>query len=123
MLITPLRPEREPLRNLAQAIAAALGVVENVETLLAGLQSKRAVNVLADCIKQLRTQEQQFEGTLLLTIDQAEELFTTAKSEQTQQLLDLLAVAEAEGLPIITLLAMRSDYLQALQQCLAYQSS
>ena len=114
-----LRPQREPLRQLAQVLANATGQIEHIETLLAGLQGDYGVAVLRDCIQQLQTQHQQWDSSLLLTIDQAEELFTTAEPTQTRQLLDLLAAAQAAQLPVLTLLSMRSDYLETLQQQLS----
>ena len=114
-----LRPEREPLRKLAQVLAAAADLVGDAEALYVGLQGEQALEVLSEALYQLRTQHQQTDSIVLLTIDQAEELFTTAKPEQNRQLLDLLAAAEAEHLPLLTLLAMRSEYLDTLQTSLA----
>ena len=118
-----LRPEREPLRKFAQLLAAASDQIGDAGRLFEGLQGERALEVLSETLHQLRAQHQQPESTLLLTIDQAEELFTTAKPEQTRQLLELLAAAEAEHLPMLTLLAMRSEYLDTLQASLVQQDS
>ena len=118
-----MRPEREPLRKLAGVLAAAADQVETTETLYKDLQSEQAVEVLYKTLQRIRLQKQQPESTLLLSIDQAEELFTTAKPEQTHQLFKLLAAAQAENLPILTLLAMRSEYLEPLQNLLAQQDN
>ena len=123
LVIDAMRPEREPLRKLAQVLALASDQAGNSERLFAGLQSEQALEVFNEALHQLRTKHQQTESTLLLTIDQAEELFTIAKPEQTRQLLNLLAAAEAEHLPVLILLAMRSEYLEALQALLAQQDN
>lgn len=118
-----MRPEREPLRKLAGVLAVAADQVETTETLYGDLQGEQAVEVLNETLQKIRLQKQRPESTLLLSIDQAEELFTTAKPEQTRQLLKLLAVAQVERLPILTLLAMRSEYLESLQDLLAQQDN
>ena len=124
LLTTALRPKANPMRQLAYALLATSDTppdADSVETLCKGLQSDLGVEVLRGCIHSLQAEHQQWNSTLLLSIDQAEELFTTATPEQSRQFLALLAAAQAEHLHVLTLFAMRSDYLESLQSQLAQQ--
>lgn len=118
LVTAPFRPKREPLLELAQVLSTANGQADphNVKMLLEGFQSDHRIEVLRGYIQQRHSRQEEWESTLLITIDQAEELFTTAKLEQTNQLFDLLGEAQKEGLPILTLMAIRSEYLETLQQ-------
>ncbi|UOG92482.1 MAG: toll/interleukin-1 receptor domain-containing protein [Candidatus Thiothrix sulfatifontis] len=115
LLLEALRPEREPLRKLAQVLATANGTPQHAAELYAQLQGEQALPALRDYLEQLRTPNAQWDATVLLSIDQAEELFTTAEPPQTQALFQLLLAAQQAKLPLLTLMAMRSDYLAALQ--------
>ncbi len=115
LVLEALRPEQEPLRKLAQVLATALGTPAGAEALYQQLQGEQAVTALQECLQQLRARSAQWEATVLLSIDQAEELFSTAKPAETTQLLRLLGAAQIGQLPLLTLLAMRSDYLEKLQ--------
>lgn len=125
LVTVPFRPKKEPLLELAQVLSVAneQSDLDSVQMLLEGFQGNHRIDVLRSYIQQLHSRKQEWESTLLITIDQAEELFTTAKPKQTNQFLDLLAEAQEEGLPILTLMAMRSDYLEALQQQLMPNNS
>lgn len=115
IVLEALRPEREPLRKLAQVLATANGTPQQATELYAQLQGEQALSALRDYLEQLRTPNAQWDATVLLSIDQAEELFTTAEPPQTQALFQLLLAAQQAKLPLLTLMAMRSDYLAALQ--------
>ncbi|MBJ6611887.1 MAG: toll/interleukin-1 receptor domain-containing protein [Candidatus Thiothrix moscowensis] len=115
IVLEALRPEREPLCKLAQVLATANGTPQHAADLYAQLQGEQALPALRDYLEQLRTPNAQWDATVLLSIDQAEELFTTAEPPQTQALFQLLLAAQQAKLPLLTLMAMRSDYLAALQ--------
>ncbi|WP_040839192.1 TIR domain-containing protein [Thiothrix nivea] len=117
IVLDALRPEQEPLRKLAQVLLDVAGETDETAeaSLYQQLQGEQALDALQQRIRQLRSRSQQREATLLLSIDQAEELFSTAPPAETTQLLQLLARAQAERLPLLTLMALRSDYLEALQ--------
>ncbi|MDQ5770493.1 toll/interleukin-1 receptor domain-containing protein, partial [Thiothrix subterranea] len=115
LVLEALRPEREPLRKLAQVLATANGTPQHAAELYAQLQGEQALPALRDYLEQLRTPNAQWDASVLLSIDQAEELFTTAEPPQTQALFQLLLAAQQAKLPLLTLMAMRSDYLAALQ--------
>ncbi len=115
IVLEALRPEQEPLRKLAQVLATACGASADAEILYAQLQGEQALDALHERLRQLRARSAQWEATVLLSIDQTEELFSTAQPAETTQLLQLLTQAQAARLPLLTLMAMRSDYLEALQ--------
>lgn len=115
LVLEALRPEREPLRKLAQVLATANGTPQHAADLYAQLKGEQALPALRDYLEQLRTPNAQWDATVLLSIDQAEELFTTAEPQQTQALFRLLLAAQQAKLKLLTLMVMRSDYLAALQ--------
>ncbi len=115
IVLDVLRPEQRPLHKLAQVLAQAQGENEQWAKLYQDLQGEQRLNVLRDILNELRTHNEQLDASLLISIDQAEELFSTADPTETNQLLQLLAEAQAGQLPLLTLMAMRSDYLESLQ--------
>jgi len=115
IVLDVLRPEQRPLRKLAQVLAQAQGENKQWAKLYQDLQGEQGLEVLRDSLDELRTQNKRLDASLLISVDQAEELFSTADPIETNRLLQLLAEAQAEQLPLLTLMAMRSDYLESLQ--------
>lgn len=115
IVLDAIRPDRYPLRKLAQELATAQGQAEQWPELYQSLQGEQALAALQKCLDTLKTQNQKWDATLLLSIDQAEELFSIAKVEEVTRLFQLLAQVQKENLQLLTLLTMRSDYLDALQ--------
>jgi hypothetical protein len=73
---------------------------------------------LLPCAKnwQLRTAHGVNEAQILVTIDQAEELFGVADPAASEQLLKVLDCLFDERLPFLVIMALRSDYLGELQR-------
>ncbi|MDO7854079.1 nSTAND1 domain-containing NTPase [Hymenobacter convexus] len=134
--VATFRPERSPLRNLAQALATALQVESStgaVETELeqgfsALVQLYRASPLCppAELPEGLTPAEQrryQLQASnLLIVVDQFEEFFTNpenytpdgpnaAAQTVVNLLLETTRLARAEGLPIYIVCTMRSDFV------------
>ena len=63
----------------------------------------------------LRMQAGANEAMILLPIDQGEELFGTSELTHTKPFLELISAISNRDLPYIVVVALRSDYLGALQ--------
>ncbi|MFD2718133.1 hypothetical protein ACFST9_05365 [Hymenobacter monticola] len=133
--VATFRPERSPLRNLAQAVASALRLPSagSVETELergfsALVQLYQASDLhLPDAPAEGSTtaeqrQQQRQAANLLLVVDQFEEFFTnpenydgdqpnTAAQTVVNLLLETTRLAQAQNLPIYIVCTMRSDFV------------
>ena len=113
------RPERHPLDALALAVDQALGGgygwqelgLELREALAAGRQRSLMERLAND----LRARAGVNEATVLLTIDQAEELFTQSEPAERAGFVHLLCGCLAAGLPFQAVMTLRSDALALLQ--------
>ncbi|MBN8511252.1 MAG: toll/interleukin-1 receptor domain-containing protein, partial [Burkholderiales bacterium] len=112
VVVPPFRPGADPLAELAKALAEAEGRPGEWRMLRDSLAA--GALPLADVVTDLLMAAGRREGTLLVTVDQAEELFTTTPAEGRARFAELLR--GAAKLPLVVLLTLRSDYLGELQQ-------
>src|SRR5207248_8969720 len=114
-LILPLlRPQFDPLKELAQAICAGLGPGADWQACCNALKECDLAN-LSDLARALRAAHGVNEAQILITIDQAEELFGVAEPADSQKFLKALDCLLDERLPFVVMMALRSDYLGELQ--------
>jgi WD40 repeat protein len=115
----PFRPQRKPLDSLALSLAEALKQPTSwrilSDRLRASLSQGTQHALLGELANDLRATSADSEATILLTIDQGEELFLQSDPEERHLFLHLLNAALGQDLPFIGLLALRSDSLAALQ--------
>ena len=132
--VATFRPERSPLRNLAQALAPTLGLPDSsaVETeleqgfsALVQLYQASELCPLPSPLEELTPagqQQQRQAANLLLVVDQFEEFFTnpenydgdvpgTAAQTVVNLLLETVRLAQAQNLPIYIVCTMRSDFV------------
>ena len=133
--VATFRPERSPLRNLAQALAPALRLPSSTSV---EMELERGFSALVQLYQaselcppappaeglapaEQRQQERQA-ANLLLVVDQFEEFFTnpenydgdqpnTAAQTVVNLLLETTRLAQAENLPIYIVCTMRSDFV------------
>ena len=74
---------------------------------------KNALKAVADDLQMARKAN---EAQILISIDQAEELFSTAEPAQAKRFSEILNHALSGGLPFIALMGMRADFLGNLQK-------
>ncbi|CAG0978003.1 phosphoinositide-3-kinase, regulatory subunit 4 [Geobacteraceae bacterium] len=131
--IAPFRPQEDPLEELAIKLARAfeeLGEQREwksiYEQLFAPSTSRDWASTpdrqplagegLKDLVRDLRVLAGQEEATVLLAIDQAEELFGSSDAQKTRAFLQCLRGAlEASGHRLMTIATMRSDSLGSFQ--------
>jgi len=110
--LPPIRPERAPVEALAKAIAQHLKMPEHWRKWHRTLHAANALAEFAEFVKDARVGKARA-ATLLLPIDQFEEVFTVAASHERLAFLNFLAAAlnPANDLPVIALATGRSDVL------------
>jgi hypothetical protein len=122
--LPPFRPQIEPLDELAMALAAAFddqGHPRDWGGIRAELQAATAqvppsAEVLLNAVRDLAMAARQPEATVLLTIDQGEELFGYTPSEAATRFLRLMRAAlERSDRRLIAIATMRSDFLGEFQ--------
>jgi TPR repeat protein len=116
IVLPPFRPQIHPLDEFAQAIATALGPGHNWREWRKVLSSENGGQSLSELARDLRAKQGANDAEVLISIDQAEELFSTAEKAEVKRFLDGLSGMFSGGLPFIVLMALRSDYLGQLQQ-------
>ena len=128
--VPPFRPQIEPLDELAMAIAAALeshGRPRDWSALRSELQTAAEQSpmvglALLGLARELAIAAQQPEATVLITIDQAEELFGYSLPEAATRFLRLLRAAlEAGDQRLMVVATLRSDFLGDFQNHAALQ--
>lgn len=115
MALPPMRPERAPLEALAKAVAHYVGAAAAWEEWHQKLKRPDAVNDIAILARKLRIGEANT-ATVLLPIDQLEEVFTIAEAGERTAFLALLvaALAPERGLPVMAVATGRADVLHSL---------
>lgn len=114
--VPPMRPQSRPLDELARALAVATDRGSAWRALRDALQGADRAGVLRDLVADLRMRHAANEAQILLTVDQAEELFGAADPAQAEAFMAVLNAIDAlPDAPLTVLFAMRSDYLGALQ--------
>ncbi len=109
-LIGVLRPGREPLSNLARALADALAPVKTLDVTAIAAQLRAG----SDALKDLLLAHASPRCSLLLLVDQMEELFTLSEehSAEVGRFDSLLARALAAGdSPLHLITTVRTDFL------------
>ena len=122
--VPPFRPQEDPLEELAVALSTAFnkyGEPRAWDELCTGLHTAAAQDpvdgqALLRLVRDLTMVAKQPEATVLLTIDQTEELFGYSRPEAaTRFLLLLRAALETADRRLIMLATMRSDFLGEFQ--------
>ena len=115
LALAPFRPQIHPLAELSQVIALALGPNRNWQQVHDALSGNNPTDVLHRLARDLRAVTSANEATILISIDQGEELFGAADKAEAERFLIVLNAALGEHLPFMVLLALRSDFLGQLQ--------
>lgn len=115
IVLPPMRPQTHPVDELARTIAIALSNGSNWRAWRDRLREPDLVGVLGELAADMRMKSGANEAQILITVDQAEELFGTARAEQADRFMEILNAAASDTLPFLTILAQRSDYLPKLQ--------
>jgi WD40 repeat protein len=115
----PMRPRLHPVDALALALAGASGPGAEWRKLKDNLLGASPERALEDLANDLRVKAGAGEAQILIPIDQGEELFGVADSDEARRFLEILSRALSENLPFMAVMAMRSDFLGRLQSAAA----
>lgn len=125
LVLPPFRPHRNPIEELSITIAAALREAGAprpwqellVELLQAGdADPSRATEGLAGLVRDLRVATNHPNATVIITIDQAEELFGFSEPRHVSALLSCIRRAlEPHADRLMVMATMRSDTLASFQ--------
>src|ERR1700722_7300487 len=115
LVLPPIRPEKAPVEMLAKSIPQQIGKPEDWRAWHGTLGSAVAVDHIEELLKDLRVGDARA-ATVLLPIDQFEEVFTVATPAERATFLQLLASAldPARDLPVMVIATGRSDVLEGL---------
>jgi WD40 repeat protein len=117
--LPPFRPQLHPLDELAQSVTIALGSGANWRHWRDSFAAKDLTHTLSDLARDLRAARGSNEAQILITVDQAEELFGAAEKTAADKFLEVLSAMQDERLPFLVVMTLRSDYLGQLQQASA----
>ena len=115
IVVPPIRPDRRPVVELAQALAKAAGRPEEWRKLQGDLLGPDPTRALDDLGNDLRANADAGGAPILIPIDQGEELFGVADPDEAQRFFEILSHATSGNLPFLAVMALRSDYLGQLQ--------
>jgi hypothetical protein len=132
IVLPPFHPGSEPLQEWASSIVTALScynLPRQQEEILQSLQTDPE-RTIADLVETFRTQSGAQEASLLVTIDQFEELLelrpdTTADSPRQQFVQTLKNILECKTLAgrLVVIGTLRSDFLDVFQEARYFQSN
>jgi hypothetical protein len=113
LILPVLRPDRRPLRSFAKCLAQQVGKPEHWRSWYERLDNTGATLEIEHLIDDLRIGEAR-NGTVLIPIDQFEELFTISDAGERAVLSSLLAAIcdPLRNLPAIVVATGRADVLQ-----------
>jgi hypothetical protein len=117
VVLPTIRSGKAPVEMLAKAIAQHLGKPDEWRAWQQTLGTAVAIDHIEELLKDLRAGDARG-ATVLLPIDQFEEMFTIATQSERDAFLHLLASAldPARDLPIMVVATGRSDVLEGLLQ-------
>jgi WD40 repeat protein len=119
VIVPPFRPLGRPFESLGYALAAAsrgTGEEREWKDLLGLMDGDGAGDALTRLAQELRFGMHRPEATVLLCIDQLEELFTLSEPGEAERFLAVArAGAEAVASPLLIAATLRSDFLGAAQ--------
>ena len=117
LALPPIRPERAPLEALAKAIAYHLGKPDDWQVWHGKLSGPHAADEVETLLRQARVGDARA-ATVLLPVDQFEEVFTVATAQEKAAFMRLLsgALDPARGLALMVLATGRSDVLEGLTE-------
>ncbi len=115
LMLPTMRPERSPMEGLAKAIAHRLGKPDEWKKWRDNLGGADAARHWRELVSDLRIGDAAG-ATILIPIDQLEEMFTVADAGERASFLKSLAVAldPTARLPVVVLATGRSDVLDGV---------
>ena len=120
LVVRPFRPLGRPFENLAYTLAESFqdaGTPQDRKALRERIGAAGGGMALAELANELRLDLKRPGATVVLVVDQLEELFTLSVPDEAQRLLDTLRDAtEFNPTPLLIVATLRSDFLGELQK-------
>jgi len=120
LVVRACRPLGRPFENLAYTLAESFqdaGTPRDRKELRETIGAAGAGVALAELASELRLDLKRPGATVVLVVDQLEELFTLSVPDEAQRFLDMLAGAtESNASPLLIVATLRSDFLGELQK-------
>lgn len=119
MVLPPMRPEARPLQRLVDLLIAAAPEASEEEHAEweRALEGDEPGTTLARISRRALRRHAHPDARLLISVDQAEELFTRADAVERQKFFRFLSIMLTDAdLPFAAVLTLRSDHLDDLQQ-------
>jgi WD40 repeat protein len=117
--LSPFRPEGHPCIALSMVLAKAMNREESWRTvhqdIISADQAASLELYITGLVADIRVSAKANEAEILLSIDQAEELFSGIINKEMKLFYRFLKVCLDGSLPIIELMTLRSDFLNRLQ--------
>ena len=117
--LPPFRPQGQPCQEFARSLALACGRGSEWRDIHQGLLRAEAEGhlstLLAEFVADLRTAAGGNEAQILISIDQAEEMFSLVEQEEACRFWRLISTSLAGDLPFLGVMTLRSDFLGRLQ--------
>ncbi|MGE5260139.1 MAG: TIR domain-containing protein [Actinomycetota bacterium] len=115
IVLPPVRPRLDPIAEIARAATEKLGHLEEWSNWRERLASEAHDKALEEIAEAFRVKAGARDAQILVTIDQAEEIFTLTPPQQAQQFWQMLKTAAEDSSAFLVLMALRSEYLGMLQ--------
>jgi WD40 repeat protein len=115
IVLPPFRPRLDPVGEFARSASEAMGKPEEWRAWGDRFASEESGKALAELTEVLQTGAGSREAHVLISIDQAEELFTVTPPEAAAGFLRLMKAAADDRSMFVGLVTLRSDYLGQLQ--------
>ncbi len=115
-IILPIfRPKLRPVRELAITLATMLDQIGKVNDYYQQLMGTNLNVFLTEIADKLQQQARQFDTTILISVDQSEELFSTAETKEAAQFFNIITQLKHKESPWLCIFTLRSDFLGYLQ--------
>jgi len=111
LVVPPLRPGESPMREWL----AALRTIDSTLT-RADVDAASTPQGARDLVDRLRERSHAFQAILVVSIDQAEELFAAGPREEAHSFLAAMTALIARDNPVRLLLTIRADHIDDLQK-------
>jgi WD40 repeat protein len=127
----PFRPEAEPGKRLTEILLAELfrrggnkaSSSKRSQRLREALNGSQPTEALSEIAHDIRRDRGTMDASIVLLIDQAEEIFTDATPDGLQAFFRLLGALQDPALPFLIVATIRSDYLPRLQRMPDFSAS
>ena len=115
IVLPAFRPQKNPIDELARALAAGLGEPDSWRTIRDRLAAGPTEKVLAEIAENIKVRARASDASILVSIDQFEEVFGTSDPEEAERFYGILNGLIESGPAYIVACTLRSDFIGEAQ--------